>query len=55
MGAEGTALSDFEHRGDVFVHSERWSAITDSGLRRGQAIVVTGVEGLTLKVRPADD
>lgn len=55
VGAEGTALSDFEHRGDVFVHSERWSAITDSGLRRGQAIVVTGVEGLTLKVRPADD
>jgi membrane-bound serine protease (ClpP class) len=55
VGAEGTALSDFEHRGDVFVHSERWNAITGSALRQGQAIVVTGVDGLTLKVRPADE
>jgi membrane-bound serine protease (ClpP class) len=55
VGAEGTALLDFEHDGNVFVHSERWSAVTGSPLREGQAIVVTGVDGLTLEVRPLDE
>jgi len=54
LGAEGTALWDFEQRGSVFVHSERWSAVSSTPLRKGQAIVVTGIDGLTLKVRPAD-
>lgn len=55
IGAEGIVLSDFNRRGDVFVHSERWNAVTGSPLRKGQAIVVTGIDGLILKVRPADD
>jgi membrane-bound serine protease (ClpP class) len=55
IGAHGTALADFEQRGNVFVHSERWNAVAVSPLRKGQAIVVTGIEGLTLKVRPADE
>ena len=55
LGAEGTALLDFEQDGNVFVHSERWSAVTASPLREGQTIVVTGVDGLTLKVRPLDE
>ena len=55
VGAVGTALSDFEHRGSVFVHSERWSATTGAPLLEGQAIVVTGIDGLTLNVRPADE
>lgn len=54
IGAIGTALSDFHHEGEVFVHSERWSAVTESPLRKGQNIVVTGMDGLTLKVRPVD-
>ncbi len=54
IGAAGTALMDFGHQGNVFVHSEHWSAITGTPLRKGQAIVVTGIDGLTLKVRPAD-
>lgn len=55
IGAVGTALSDFERQGDVFVHSERWNAVTGSPLRKGQAIRVTGIDGLILQVRPADD
>jgi len=55
LGATGTALSDFEHQGSVFVHSERWSAITEAPLLEGQPIVVTGIDGLTLKVRLADE
>jgi membrane-bound serine protease (ClpP class) len=54
VGAEGTALLAFEHEGSVFVHSERWSAITSAPLLEGQAIVVTDIDGLMLKVRPAD-
>jgi len=55
IGATGTALRAFEHQGSVFVHSERWSAVAASPLREGQAIVVTGIDGLTLEVRPADE
>jgi len=55
IGASGSALLDFYHEGEVFVHSERWSAISDSPLHKGQGIVVTGIDGLILKVRPADE
>jgi len=54
IGAAGTALADFHGEGEVFVHSERWSAVTETPLRKGQDIVVTGIDGLVLKVRPAD-
>ncbi len=53
IGAFGTALAGFDFEGEVFVHSERWHAVTESPLREDQAIVVTGLDGLTLKVRPA--
>ncbi len=55
VGAEGEALEDFEYQGSVFVHSERWNAITRAPLREGQAIIVTGIDGLTLEVRPSDE
>ena len=55
VGAVGTALLDFEQQGSVFVHSERWSAMTSAPLLEGQAIVVTAIDGLMLKVRPADE
>jgi len=55
IGASGSALTDFYHEGEVFVHSERWSAKSDSPLREGQTVVVTGIDGLILKVRPVDE
>jgi membrane-bound serine protease (ClpP class) len=55
IGALGTALQDFEQKGNVFVHSERWYAVSVSPVQKGQSIVVTGVDGLTLTVRPADE
>jgi membrane-bound serine protease (ClpP class) len=55
VGATGTALSDFTRQGNVFVHSERWSAITSAPLRKGQEIIVTGIDGLTLEVAPAEE
>jgi membrane-bound serine protease (ClpP class) len=53
IGSVGEALQDFEQSGTVFVHSESWNAVTESPLLEGQAIVVTGIDGLTLKVRPS--
>jgi membrane-bound serine protease (ClpP class) len=52
VGAEGLALEDFAGTGHVYVHSERWNAIAESPVRANQAVVVTGLDGLTLKVRP---
>jgi membrane-bound serine protease (ClpP class) len=54
IGSVGVALEGFEHEGEVFVHSERWHAVTESAVRADQAIVVTGLDGLTLKVRPVE-
>lgn len=53
VGAAGVALEDFDHEGSVYVHSERWNAVAESPVRRDQAVVVTGLDGLTLKVSPA--
>jgi len=55
IGASGTAITDVYHEGEVFVHSERWSAVSDSPLHKGQTVEVTGIDGLTLKVRPIDE
>ena len=55
IGASGAALTDVYHEGEVFVHSERWSAVSDSPIREGQVVVVTGIDGLTLTVRPTDE
>jgi membrane-bound serine protease (ClpP class) len=54
IGAQGSALESFEHGGEVFVHSENWSAISEAPVSKGQAIVVTGLDGLVLRVRPLD-
>jgi membrane-bound serine protease (ClpP class) len=52
VGAEGIALEDFAGEGHVYVHSERWNAISEGPIRAEQAVVVTGLDGLILKVRP---
>jgi membrane-bound serine protease (ClpP class) len=52
VGAEGVALEDFAGEGHVYVHSERWNAVSEKPVRADQAVVVTGLDGLILKVRP---
>lgn len=53
LGATGEVVDDFEGRGMVHVHGERWQADSTIPLRRGQRITVTGMHGLVLDVRPA--
>jgi len=52
LGAEGTVLHDFDQKGEVFVHSESWTAQSHTPLHKGQQIRVTGMHGLTLDVEP---
>lgn len=53
LGSRGVAVGDFERRGTVHVHGERWQALTAQPLHNGQAVEVTGIDGLVLSVKPA--
>lgn len=52
VGAIGEVVEDFEGRGAVHVHGERWQARSDVPLKRGEAVVVTAMHGLVLDVTP---
>jgi membrane-bound serine protease (ClpP class) len=52
VGAIGEVIADFEGRGAVHVHGERWQARSDVPLRRGQPVAVTAMHGLVLDVKP---
>ena len=49
-GEIGTARTDLNPEGDVFVEGEIWRAEADQPIVKGEKVVVTRVEGLTLKV-----
>lgn len=53
IGARGEARTDLNPRGMVFVDGALWNAVNtdDAPVRTGDAIVVTGREGLVLRVR----
>jgi membrane-bound serine protease (ClpP class) len=50
IGATGEALSEFDGAGKVRVLGELWDARCDAPLRRGDRVVVTAREGMTLIV-----
>jgi len=50
VGAEVTAMEDFEGRGLVLMDGESWEAQSDDRLERGQTALVLAVEGLVLRV-----
>jgi len=50
MGEVGVARSALKPEGDVFIHGEIWSAEADQPIKKGEKVVVTAVEHLTLKV-----
>ena len=54
IGAHGTAAEAFDTNGPVYVSGEIWTAVTEAPLAFDQDVEVTGVEGLTLRVRPLD-
>ncbi|WP_022947782.1 NfeD family protein [Methylohalobius crimeensis] len=46
------ALEDFDREGWVRLHSERWHAISEKPVRRGEQLKVSRLDGLTLFVTP---
>ena len=54
VGARAEALHDFDTRGQIWVHGERWSARTSTPVTAGQPLVVVRVDGLTLHVETGD-
>jgi membrane-bound serine protease (ClpP class) len=52
VGAEGVAASDCRPDGSVRVRGELWGAVCAEGVSEGEPVVVEGVSGLTLRVRP---
>jgi membrane-bound serine protease (ClpP class) len=53
IGAVGQVVADFQGRGLVHVHGERWQAQSAAPLKQGQRVVVTGRRGLMLEVQTA--
>ena len=50
MGEVGVARTALKPEGDVFVHGEIWKAEADQPVKKGEKVIVTAVEHLTLKV-----
>jgi len=54
-GAIGEAVADFDGEGNVHLHGEIWQAHTQTPVRKGQAVRVTGMRGLILNIEPCSD
>lgn len=54
IGATAVVVRDFQGRGWVHVRGENWQAECAQPVRRGQAVRVVAVDGLTLRVVPND-
>jgi membrane-bound serine protease (ClpP class) len=53
LGKTVNALSRIDAQGGrVFIEGENWNAVSDTPIEAGQPVEVTGIEGLTLKVKP---
>ncbi|MGH8183454.1 MAG: NfeD family protein [Rhodanobacteraceae bacterium] len=55
VGATAEVVADFVGRGFVHLHGESWQAQSDTPLKRGQRVVIAGMRGLVLDVKPASD
>jgi membrane-bound serine protease (ClpP class) len=53
VGSAGSAETPLDPKGWVLVGGERWRARADSAVPSGEAVVVTGIDGLELRVRKA--
>jgi membrane-bound serine protease (ClpP class) len=53
LGRTVSALSRIDAQGGrVFIEGENWNAVSETPVEAGQPVEVTGIEGLTLKVKP---
>ena len=53
LGKTASALSHIDPAGGrVFIEGETWNAVSAAPVETGQAVEITGITGLTLKVKP---
>ena len=52
IGLVGTASTDIDGRGKIFVHGEYWDALSQVEIAQGARVQVTRIEGLVLRVVP---
>ncbi|HEB86134.1 MAG TPA: nodulation protein NfeD [Gammaproteobacteria bacterium] len=55
IDATGIVLQDFAEEGRIQIHGESWLAKANVPLKRGQSVQVTGIDGLTLNVKPKEE
>jgi membrane-bound serine protease (ClpP class) len=55
VGTRALALGRLAPAGQVRIGGELWNATSESEVEAGTEVVITGVEGLTLRVRPAKE
>jgi membrane-bound serine protease (ClpP class) len=51
IGSSATALESFEGQGRVRAFSENWKATSDQPIDKGSQVEITGINGLTLRVK----
>jgi membrane-bound serine protease (ClpP class) len=52
IGEVGTASTDIDGSGKIFVHGEYWNVLAREKISKGARVRVTGIEGLVLQVEP---
>jgi len=56
IGRTVNALSRIDTSGGrVFIEGENWNAVSQMPVEAGQLVEITGIEGLTLKVKPKNN
>ena len=55
LGGTGTAMDTFEGAGRIWLEGAAWAAVSKVPVEKGQQVVVTAIDGLTLEVEPATD
>jgi len=55
LGEQGIALEDFDSKGDVLVHGERWQAKTSEPVKKGQGIEITAVKNMLVFIKPTEE
>lgn len=53
VGLTGIARTDLTPEGKILVHGELWDAVSEQAVKAGDHVLVTGIEGLKLFVKPA--
>jgi membrane-bound serine protease (ClpP class) len=54
VGEEGEAVTDVFEEGNVLIHGEYWSAVSDTPVKKGTKVRVIRAEHLKIKIEPIE-